>query len=82
MSALDTQAPVDSELELIIENDEKPPCVSCEKPATHSACLSCNHSFLVCDRHTQRVRDYAAILGEARCVTCKELTTLKSLNPI
>lgn len=73
---------VDSELTVLLDNEEEVPCVSCEKPATHSAVLECHHSFLVCEKHTRVVRDMAHVIGRAKCVTCHKVVGLLSLNPI
>lgn len=73
---------VDSELTVLLDNDEEVPCISCENPATHSAVLECKHSFVVCEKHTRVVRAMAEILQRAKCITCREVVGLVSLNPI
>ena len=73
---------VDSELTVLVENHEEVPCSGCSDPATHSANLGCDHSFLLCDNHTRRVRIIAATKQTARCSVCYQDVGLKSLNPI
>lgn len=73
---------VDSELTALVENDDEVPCVAGDDPATHSATLECGCSFVVCDRHTRRIRLMAEIKKVAKCWHCRREVALKSLNPI
>lgn len=73
---------VDSELTVLLDNDEKVPCLRCPEVATHSGVLECKHSFLVCDYHTRKTRIFAEVFREAKCMTCHQLVALVSLNPI